>query len=301
MLATSVHPSLLRSYWLDDGRLRPLLVPVINHRHLAAVAAMQRVARASAAGGGGWPLSGGWRGLEARGGAQRARERAPEAARPPAPALVGRAAEVPGCQRRTPVPVTRGLLGLGHAAEGPAEASSPGRWRQVPDPDRLGALGGLDLAALVGLLGGLAGHAERGPDLGPGGSVAACSCGQKIACICQRVLGVSHCFQGVQGPLWAAQSRGQVVEHPAHSSARVAGLFGAHVNGYCSPPLTDSATRASFPIDATICDTAFSNSLGMRVASALSTGSGFRYRLTTEKKRPRAAPTAGVMDDIRGN
>lgn len=260
MLATSVHPSLLRSYWLDDGRLRPLLVPVINHHHLAAVAAMQRVARASAAGGGGWPLSGGWRGLEARGGAQRARERAPEAARPPAPALVGRAAEVTGCQRRTPDRVTRGLLGLGRAAEGPAEASSPWWWRQMPDPDRLGALGSLDLAALVGLLGGLAGHPERGADLRPSGPIAACSCSQKISCIRECVLGVSHRFQSLQGPLWAALGSPESLDRSTDAVARCGAFLGRHVNGYCASPLTESGPNSSIPLDTSTCDTAFPNS-----------------------------------------
>ena len=81
------------------------------------VAAIQRVALASAAGGGGWPLSGGWKGLEARGGAQRAREWALEAARPPAPAI-----SEPGW-----------ISESGCSSERPREASSPGDWGHLPD------------------------------------------------------------------------------------------------------------------------------------------------------------------------
>jgi hypothetical protein len=81
----------------------------------------------------------------------------------------------------------------------------------------------------------------------------------------------------------------------------VAGFFGAHVNGYCRQAPTTTTPSASSHVYPGTCNRAFLNSRLMRVASSLFDVSGFPYRPTTEKKRPRAAPTAGVMDDIRGN
>jgi hypothetical protein len=241
---------------------------------------------ARAAGGGGWPLSGGCRGPEARGGAQRAREGAPEAARPPAPAFGSRAADF--------------TQALGRALEGPAETPASGSGRHAPSEVLSSSLV-VRLVASVGLVGGLAGDAQGVADLGPGSALAAGGDGQEVARICQRVLGVSHRFQGVQGPLGTSQRRSQPVEHPADPPTRVAGFFGAHVNGYCRQAPTTTTPSASSHVYPGTCNRAFLNSRLMRVASSLFDVSGFPYRPTTEKKRPRAAPTAGVMDDIRGN
>lgn len=275
--AVLVHPSMLL---VLSPCGRRVCVVVINHRHLATVAALHRVARASAAGGGGWPLSGGWRGLEARGGAQRARERAPEAARPPAPALGSRAGE---------------SVGSGGASERPAETSPAGCGRHAPRAG-IGALLGVRLVVPVGLLDGLTADAECVADLGPGGSVAAGGGGQKIACIGECVLGVSHRFQGFQGPLRTPLRGGKALDRSAYSVARCGGFLGAHVNGYWHRSLTVEAALPSIAVDGTICDTSFPYSAASRVGSSLSDISAIRYRPTTEKKRPRAAPTAGVMD-----
>lgn len=252
----------------------------------------------SAAGGGGWPLSGGWKGLEARGGAQRARERALEAARPPAPAFGSRAAVLDHSRSCDPRPLTGGSYPSSHASEGPAEAPASGSGRQAP-----GAVLGLQLdvrlVAAVGLLSGLSGDVQGGADLCPGGSLAAGCDGQQIPCICQRVLGVSHRFQGVQWPLRAASDPLQVLDHSTESPACVAGLVGGHVNGYCRSAPTGIAPESSISLDASICDTRFLDSTSTRVGSRAGCFSDVRYRPTTEKKRPRAAPTAGVMDDIR--
>lgn len=190
---------------------------------------VERVILGCAAGGGGWPLSGGWRGLEARGGAKRAREKAPEAARPPTPARGHRAGDwCSGCAAKRP-------------------AKPPASWwgRQVPDPDCLGAFLGLDLAALVALLDGLSGDAQGSADLVPGGSFAACCGGQKVAHICECVLGVSHRFQGFQGALWSALGPGEAVERATDPGSCMAAFFGAHVNGYCTWAPSEIAKNAA--------------------------------------------------------
>ena len=240
---------------------------------------------ASAAGGGGWPLSGGCRGPEARGGAKRAREGAPEAARPPAPAW-----GEPRCDLTSSGP-----------AEGPGEPASSWCRGHLPHSGLDSSRFPVPQVPAVGLLDGLAADPERLADLAPGRAFPACCRGQQIPRICQCVLGVSHRLQGIQRPLGASQGRGQFVERSAYPPPCVARLFGAHVNAYCDPAPTELPPLASTPLASGICDTHFPNSLSMRVGSLLFDRSGFRYRLTTEKKRPRAAPTAGVMDDIRGN
>lgn len=292
----SIHPSLLLTLTPEGRRA---FVPAVNHRHRSVVAAMHRVA--SAAGGGGWPLSGGWKGPEARGGAKRAREGALEAARPPAPAMGEvrwRTSEPPATNRG--VGFTLGG-GSGGSTEGPGESSPPGDRGRLPntglDPSTFPVL----LAALVGLVDGLPTDAQRVPDLGPGGSIASCSCGQKIARICEVVLGVSDGSECVQGPLGTALRACQVVEGPTDAPACLAALFRTHVNGYCSGAPTGSAPETSTRIDAVICDTAFPDLLLSRVVSAFLNRAGVRYRPTTEKKRPRTVAAAGVVDDIRSN
>lgn len=284
-MLTLVHPSSLRTLAFLDGRLRPVLLPVENHRHRSVVAAIQRVALASAAGGGGWPLSGGWKGLEARGGAQRAREWALEAARPPAPAI-----SEPGW-----------ISESGCSSERPREASSPGDWGHLPDACLDSPALPVLMVALVGLVHGLAADPQGLTDLAPSRSVASCSCGQKIACNCEVVLGVSHGPEGVQGPLWAALSPGQVLDGPPDAPACLAAFFRTHVNGYCSPPPTESLIESSGTIDVGICDTAFLNTSLPRVAPIPLIRFPFPCGSRTEKERPRAAATAGVVDGIRCN
>lgn len=258
------------------------------HRSLVAVFLFLLLLRfrPRVAGGGGWPLSGGWKGAEARGGAKRARECALEAARPPAPASGSRAGEF-----------TRGL---GRALEGPTE--SPASWsgRHAPS-EVLGSSLDVHLVASVRLVGGLARDTQRDADLVPGSALAAGCDGQEIARIRQRVLGVSHRFQGVQRSLGATQRRSEPFQHSADSPTRMTGFLGTHVNGYCRQAPTSPTTNVSTTISRSTCYRQFMDSRISRVASPFSADSAFRYRPTTEKKRPRAAPTAGVLDDIRGN
>lgn len=239
-----------------------------------------------AAGGGGWPLSGGWKGLEARGGAKRAREGALEAARPPTPAISE----------------TRCSMGAGssRASEWPGESATAWRWGHAPLSCQGSLLLGLHIAA-VGLLDGLAADPQGGTDLGPRRTVATGCSSEQISGICQRVLGVSNRLKCLQGPLRATQDRRQRLDSATNPPARISALFGAHVNAYCRRSPTGNQRHPTTLIAGSICDTTFSWHPSRRVASSISDHSGIRYRLTTEKKRPRAAPTAGVVDDIRGN
>jgi len=154
---------------------------------------------------------------------------------------------------------------------------------------------GFGLAASVGLVDGLAGDAQRGPDLGPGGSLAACGGGQEISCVGKCVLGVSHRFEGFQGPLRAAPDPLEVFDHPAQLPARLAAFLGGHVNRCCTKTPTPITPDSPISIDVSICDTTFPNSFPVRVGSEADPFSAVRYRPTTEKKRPRAVAAAGVM------
>ncbi len=265
----------------------------------ASSALLPTTCTARAAGGGGWPLSGGWRGPEARGGAQRAREGAPEAARPPTPAI----SEPRGCLDhrwllRAPIPP-------------PSEPTAPPRHRHAPHAGVLP----LELVApapLVGLVDGLPADAEGVSDLGPGSAVAACSAGQQIAYLCQPLLGVSHLLQGVQRPLRAAQSSGEVLDHPAGPQPRMAALFGAHVNGYWHPPRTPNDAIGSIPIDApkpaNCCKQTCPRkaSIGAPSGDIPTPGVYVRLRdpmsgsIQLKKETPQERQLLGVVDDIRG-
>lgn len=247
----------------------------------------------------GWSLSGGCRGPEARGGAQRAREWAPEAARPPAPAI-----SEPRCGldsrllRATPQP--------------PTEPPSTSRHRHTPHAGFL-ALELVSPAPLLGLVDGLPADSECVSDLGPGSAVAACCAGQQIAYIGQGVLGVSHLLQSVQRPLRAAQGPRQVLDHPAGPQPRMTALFGAHVNGYWQRPRTPECTAASISVDLLIGANCCKQSIsGKEVNGApsgdISTpGDYVRPRdpifgsIQPKKETPQERQLLGVVDDIRGN
>jgi hypothetical protein len=254
---------------------------------------------ASAAGGGGWLLSGGCRGPEARGGAQRAREWAPEAARPPAPAI------------SEPRWDLDHLWLLRAPAQPPSEPVPPLRHRHAPHAGVL-ALELVAPAPLVGLVDGLSADAEGMSDLGPGSAVAACSAGQQIAYLCQPLLGVSHVPQGVQRPLRAAQSSREVVDHPAGPHPRMAALFGAHVNGYWHPPRTPNDAIGSISIDvlnrANCCKQTYSRDALPGAPSGDIPIPGVYVRLhdpmsgsiQPKKETPQERQLLGVVDDIRG-
>lgn len=258
----------------------------------------RRRPRASAAGGGGWPLSGGCRGPEARGGAQRAREWALEAVRPPAPAW-----GEPRC-----------LIGPGlcRASERPTEASPTPGHRHSPHAGFL-ALELVAPAALVGLVHGLPADSEGVSDLGPGRAVAACCAGQQIAYICQGVLGVSHLAQGVQRSLWASQGPRQVLDHPAGPQPRVGALFGAHVNGYWQRPRTANVSVASIAIDLLIAANSCKQSIFRKEVNGAPSGDisapgdyvsprdPIFGPIQPKKETPQERQLLGVVDDIRGN
>jgi hypothetical protein len=260
----------------------------------------RRRPRASAAGGGGWPLSGGCRGPEARGGAQRAREWAPEAARTPAPAI-----SEPRCGldsrwllRATPHPPTEPAKTFGH--------------RQSPHAGLL-TLELVPPAPLVRLVHGLPADSEGVPDLGPGRAVAACCASEQIAYVRQGVLGVSHVPEGVQRLLGAAQGDRQVLDHPTYPPARGGALFGAHVNGYWQPPRTLTGTFPSIAIDRLIAANCCKQPIsGKEVNGApsgdISTPGDYVCSrdpifgpTQLQKETPQERQLLGVVDDIRGN
>lgn len=232
----------------------------------------------------GWPVT--W---------VRAREQGRERQRPLCPDL--------GCGRARKGPTSAGARWYsGCSAPGPAEAPAAGLGRQVPCPS-LDALLGVRLVAAVRLLDGLPADPECSPDLCPRRSVSTCCRGQQIACIGQGVLGVSHRFQGLQGPLWATPDALQVLDHPADLPTRERRLFGAHVNGYCRRPPTADGRESSISVDRSIWDATFLNSSTVRVGALRLSISAVRYRATTEKKDPalRQQPgswtTSGATDD----
>ena len=200
----------------------------------------------------------------------------------------------------------------GGASQPPTEPTTTHRHRHAPGTGFL-ALEFVAPAPLVGLVHGLPADSEGVPDLGPGGSVAACCTGQQIPYIGQRVLGVSHLPQGVQGPLRTAQGPRQVLDHPTGPHPRVGALFGAHVNGYWQRPRTANAAVASIPIDlltsANCCkQTTFRKEANGAPSGDISTpGDYVRPRdpifgpIQPKKETPQERQLLGVVDDIRGN
>lgn len=253
----------------------------------------------SAAGGGGWPLSGGCRGPEARGGAQRAREWAPEAAWPPAPASSEPRWGLCPCW-------------LLRAAPQPTEPTPPFGYRESPHA-RFLALELVLPAPLLGLVHGLPADPEGLTDLCPGRAVAAGCAGQQIANICQGVLGVSHLPQRVQRPLRATQGPRQVLDHPAGPQPRMGALFGAHVNGYWQPPRTPECTNASIPVALLIAANCCKQTISRKEANgAPSRDTSTRSDYVSpsdpisgpdqsKKETPQERQLLGVVDDIRGN
>ncbi len=217
------------------------------------------------------------------------------------------ATKEPGGERRGPAPTRlhpgRGLdsrLSLRASPQPPTEPTTTLRHRQSPHAGLL-ALELVPPAALIGLMYGLPADSQCVSDLGPGSALATGRGRQQISYICQRVLGVSHLSQGVQRSLRATQSPRQILDHRPGPHPRMSALVGAHVNGYCRSAPTVIRAIASIPIGGSICDTLFPNLPYSRVGSRSNDYSRVRYRTTTKKKRPRAAPTAGVVADIRGN
>lgn len=186
------------------------------------------------------------------------------------------------------------------AAAQPTETASSLRQGHTPDLRLLASQLVLPLAP-VGLLDRLPADAQRLADLAPSRPIAACCSGQQVAHICECVLGVSHLSQRLQGPLWSSQRPLQPLDGPAGPQSRLGAFLGAHVNGSCSVAPTDLTRITSTSVDPSICDTHFSDIHSPRVASTPFPQSAFRYRSTTEKKRPRAGATAGVVDGIRCN
>lgn len=153
----------------------------------------------------------------------------------------------------------------------------------------------------LGLPGCLSADPQRGADLLPGRAFGSGGVDQEIRCSAQCLVGVSDPCEVVQRPLSAALHPVEGLDGPADFPASVGALGGAHVNGYCRPGPTAISVPASTPVSRSICDTAFLTSCRPRVGASIPGRSGIAYRLTTKKKRPRAAPTAGVVDDIRGH
>ena len=186
--------------------------------------------------------------------------------------------------------------GLGRSPEGPSESPPSGGGRHAPDSDVLGTFVVLELAALLGLLDGLAADAQGCADLGPGGSVAAGCGGEEISCIRQGVLGVSHGFQGLQGPLWASLGAGESLDGSADLVAAVGAFLGGHVNGYCTELGTESGISGQLGLPESVCDTGLGISDQSRVGPPISGWCAFAWLATTEKKSPREIGVSGGLD-----
>ena len=90
------------------------------------------------------------------------------------------------------------------ASQPPTEATTTLRQRHTPHLGLL-TLEVVPQASLVGLVDRLSADPQGVPDLGPGSPVTACCHGQQIACVGQRILGVSHLPKSLQRPLRSPQ------------------------------------------------------------------------------------------------
>ena len=208
--------------------------------------------------------------------------------------------------------VAASLPGRLRAASQPTEPTTTLGQRHAPHGGFL-ALDVVPSAPPVGLVDGLAADSEGVADLGPASAVAACCGGQQIACIGQRLLGVSHLPEGVQRSLRTAERGLQGLEHPTDTPASEGPLIGAHVNGYWQRPQTASAPFPSISIDpseaANFCKHSISGKEvnGAPYGDISTPGDYVRPRgpifgpLQLQKETPQERQLLGVVDDIRGN
>lgn len=108
-------------------------------------------------------------------------------------------------------------------------------WQLHVPPLRFGALGIEDLAALVGLAGGLAGDPECSADVSPGRSLCAGGVDHQIRGVVEGFSGVSQPLEVLHGSLSASADRVQGGDAPTYPPACVGPGFGAHggsVNRY---------------------------------------------------------------------
>lgn len=198
------------------------------------------------------------------------------------------------------------------ASQPPTEATTTLRQRHTPHLGLL-TLEVVPQASLVGLVHRLSADPQGVPDLGPGSPVTACCHGQQIACVGQRILGVSHLPKSLQRPLRSPQGECQALDHSTDPPARVGALLGAHVNGYWQPPQTPGRSILSMSIaraDVANC--------GKHVISRKATHGASSGHISTpgdyvrpqgpicgpiqpKKETPQERQLLGVVDDIRGN
>ena len=198
------------------------------------------------------------------------------------------------------------------ASQPPTEATTTLRQRHTPHLGLL-TLEVVPQAALVGLVDRLSADPQGVPYLGPGSPVTACRHGQQIACIGQRLLGVSHLPKSLQRPLWPPQRECQALDHATDPPARVGALIGAHVNGYWQPPQTPGRSIRSILIarsDAANCSKqAISQKANDGAPSSDISPPGDYVRplgpicgpIQPKKETPQERQLLGVVDDIRGN
>jgi hypothetical protein len=104
-------------------------------------------------------------------------------------------------------------------------------------------------APLLGLVHGLAADPERSGDLGPRGSFGPGRQRQQVEHIGEGRLGVSHVFQGRQGPLRASLGASEQVGRLTDPPPCVTAFGGAHVNRCCHQKRGASVGCSSIGID----------------------------------------------------
>lgn len=80
---------------------------------------------------------------------------------------------------------------------------------------------------------GLTAHSERSSDLGVGGSLAACGCGEQVDRVKDRVSGVSCVLEVLQRPLRSSERPLQRTHGRGDAPPRVSAFARAHDNGSC--------------------------------------------------------------------
>lgn len=198
------------------------------------------------------------------------------------------------------------------AAPQPTEPTPPCRHRHAPGAGLL-TFQVMPTTPQLGLVSGLPADAEGLSDLCPGSAVAACGCGQEIACIGQGFLGVSYVAKCVQRPLGTPQGQPQVLDHSTYPPAREGACFGTHVNRYWQRPRTAAHEFRSIPIDRENAANSCKRSISRKEVNGAPSGdiSSFGdyvrrpdpiFGSTQPKKEtPQERQLLGVVDDIRGN